>query len=153
MKSLKTWKQEKAKALRKYIIARFADEEIAITFNEYKSHFKMVCFWNDALNIHYQKTILQCEKTIDDDIQVIFADINKLKTEINDAWGETLDTTYNPEVYCDFEDLMRTFVTEKKRAALHTCWLRDPDRTNNVKKYEEIVRKEYRDILKGQKKQ
>lgn len=149
MKSLKTWKQEKAKALRKYIIARLADEGIAITYPEYKTIFKGVRFWNDALNIHYHKTILQCEKSIDVDIQTIITDVKKMKTMINDAWGESLDTSFNPESYLDFDDLMRTFVADKNRTALHICWLRDQDRIDDVKKYEEVIRNEYMDKLFG----
>jgi uncharacterized protein YydD (DUF2326 family) len=149
VKSLKTWKKEKAKALRKYIIARFSDAGFSVYFAEYENDFKWVTFWNGAFKIRYSKTVLQCEKSVEYDIKAIISDVKEAKTEIYKAWGEDLDAKYVLPTYFELEDLMRSFVADKNRTALLLCWYHDEKRIADVKKYEENIRNEFMDNLFG----
>jgi len=146
---MKSWKQEKAKALRKYIIMRLSENGIVVQFPPYEAGFKLVVFSNPALDIRYYKTLIQADKSIEEDIKEILFNVERLKEEIKNAWGENLDTTFMVNGCVVFEELRRLFVADKIRTALHISWLHDPNRLDDVKKYEELMTTSYLDNLYG----
>lgn len=146
---MKTWKQEKARAFRRYILDGLTKEGIAVRYNPYKKYFTHVRFKNYLLNIDYDNTITKSEKTIDADIARMVNKVEDIKKEIFNAWGEHLDTMSLVADYFNYEDLIRAFASEQNRNALLLCWYHDDERINDIKQYEQNIRNDYLDLLYG----
>lgn len=143
---MKTWKEEKAKALERYIVNEFKSNGITVEVRTGRKCDYRVVIRNNAMGINYNECMMKAEREIDAVIQEATRAVTEKKRAVMETWGKQLDTTFlmNP---LDFDDLARMYVGDRNEQALIICWLNDAGRLEDTEQYREMVYNDYMDYI------